>query len=380
MSVFNLLGEAVGNIPKVVNDAATGVASFVEQNFDIAGTAKKVTEMGARIISGGQTASFNGAAVDAGKIGFDTSMMYGSDRQESMSAALFPNYSNQNNTNNFKVVISQDDDGGGGPFTFVFEVMPRIDESRSVDYEQVTPVHHPGSIQKYRNTSNRSWRIAGRLMSRTAEEASKNMSMLNLVRSWMMPYYGEGTASSSVGSKLGAPPPVLRFKAYGNLMIGPVRCVLKDANWSFDNTLDYITTLEGNPFPVLLEINISLEEAWSPAEYSGFDLQLYKQGILGEQGAFKRTTAIPPAPSAVTAMNEPESANAGAGVTSVGGEPRFGVYVPRDQLGRENASELQRLANRGASSIAQRQQTIIDGAARRGRLLLRSPNGTNGGP
>lgn len=361
MSVFNLLGEAVGNIPKVVNDTTTQVAAFVEQNFDIAGAAKKVTEMGSRILAGGQGANFNGALVDAGRIGFDVSMMYGSDRQETMSASLFPNVSNPN-TNEYKVMIWQDDDGGNGPFRFVFEVMPRIDETRSVDYEQVIPVHHPGAIQKYRSTSNRSWRIAGRLMSRTAEEASVNMKMLNLVRAWMMPYYGEGTANSTVGSKLGAPPPVLHFKAYGDRMIGPVRCVLKDANWSFDNTLDYITTLEGNPFPVLLEINISLEEAWSPSEFSGFNLELFKQGILGEQGAFKKTTAIPPAPAAVAGVGSDPANNE---VAYVGSEPKFGEYVPRDSWIRATAeanAELLRESRRGLDS---KQRALLDQAGAR---------------
>ena len=188
-------------------------------------------------------------------------------------------------TNDLKVTLSQEpaaDELGGG--TVVFEVMPTIQEERSVTYQPMDIVHHPGEIMKYKSTSARSWQISAKLISRDQKEAAANLKTINLIRAWAMPYHGIGTEATDA-RLLGAPPPILTLAAYGNTMIGPVKCVLESHSWTWPNDVDYIPTddSEGGervPFPVLLDISISLKEAWSPAEYSGFSIRDYRAGKL----------------------------------------------------------------------------------------------------
>ncbi len=164
-----------------------------------------------------------------------------------------------------------------------FDAMPEIGESHSAQYDDVQPLQHPGSILKYKSTPSRDWTISVRLISRNVEEASANLRMINIIRSWVMPFYGQGTANDRTTTKyLGAPPPVLTFKAYGKKMIGPVKVVLTSYQWNWPNDIDYIQTNDPVPVPVpvIMSISLNLRETYSPREFSGFDLMAYRAGDL----------------------------------------------------------------------------------------------------
>lgn len=165
----------------------------------------------------------------------------------------------------------------------IFNVTPSITENRQAQYEAVAIVHHPGDILKYRTTSARSWSIEAKLISRNTEEATKNLKTLNIIRSWVMPYYGEGTNSGDLKQYLGAPPDILMFSAYGTEVIGEHPAVLESYNTTFPPEIDYVPAQTDNgpvPFPVVLNISLTIKEAWSPNEFSGFDLAKYKVGNL----------------------------------------------------------------------------------------------------
>ena len=164
-----------------------------------------------------------------------------------------------------------------------FRVMPGISEQRGASYEEVAIAQHPGAILKYQTTSNREWSLSVKLITRNSEEASENQITLNTLRSWLMPYYGDGTEKNSQANgmdMLGAPPDVLDFTAYGDKNIGKVPVVLASLGVTWPNDVDYLPTLDGQPFPVILTLDISLKEAWSPKEYTAFDLYAYKQGNM----------------------------------------------------------------------------------------------------
>lgn len=191
-------------------------------------------------------------------------------------------------TNDVKVIIKQEPKTDDVEFDVVFDIMPTIQESRSASYTPMDIVHHPGEILKYKNTAARSWSVSGRLISRTVEEATKNRKIINMIRAWLMPFYGEGTNKSDA-AYLGAPPPILTLSAYGVAVIGPVKCVLESYDWTWPNDVDYIpaTGLDGKTiaWPVIIDVSLSLKESWSPAEYSGFSLRDYRLGKLPD--AFK---------------------------------------------------------------------------------------------
>ena len=113
-----------------------------------------------------------------------------------------------------------------------------------------------------------------------------------------MPYYGAGTEALAP-EKLGAPPPVLKFSGYGARNISPIPVVLESYDTSWPNDVDYIPTHDGTPFPVIMEINLNLKEAYSPGEYSKFDLYAYKTGDLTT--AYGGTAAKTEKPAATAA-------------------------------------------------------------------------------
>ena len=215
-------------------------------------------------------------------------------------------------TEDFKVTISAEPTGD----KIVLVVMPTISEDRSATYKSFSPLHHPGEIMKYESTSSRSWRLEAKLISRTSEEASQNVKDLNIIRSWVMPFYGEGTANRGVSAFLGAPPCILTLTGYGQQNIGPVKTVLENYSTSWPNDIDYIQTLPDAqgvsiPFPVIMTVSLSLKETWSPAEYSGFDILEYRAGNM--TAAFTAVSAKPVNPSSIianpSAFNTSESAN-----------------------------------------------------------------------
>ena len=163
---------------------------------------------------------------------------------------------------------------------FVCEAMPSIHESGEVQYEEVQLVQHPGSILKYTNTPSRTWSIGNiKLVSQTAAEATKNQNYISLLRTWRMPYYGYGTGDGPMKKNLGAPPDVLDFTAYGST-IGKIPVVLTSFDWEWPQDVDWIHTNTGEPFPVLMTISLSIKEAWSPEEFSGFDISMYRVGDM----------------------------------------------------------------------------------------------------
>lgn len=95
---------------------------------------------------------------------------------------------------------------------------------------------------------------------------------------------------------LGAPPEVLYLYGYSqqsskasnadatfNLKRIPV--VLTSLTITYPDDVDYIPTLsskstKAEPFPVKMDVNITLAETHSPMEYEQFKLQAYKAGTL----------------------------------------------------------------------------------------------------
>jgi hypothetical protein len=112
----------------------------------------------------------------------------------------------------------------------------------------------------YRNTSGRKFTVSGKLVSRNVQEANQNVLYINLIRSWILPDFGDS----------GATPPILRFFAYNNSNINNVETVMRSYSISFPDDIDYIfqdssgTAID--PLPVVMLINIDLDEVYSAEE------------------------------------------------------------------------------------------------------------------
>jgi hypothetical protein len=204
-----------------------------------------------------------------------------------------------------------------------FEASPEINENRNVNYKSQDLLHMPGSILAYANTSTRTFNMVVKLFSRNIEEATKNSENLQILRSWTLPYFGKSqldltktqienkerlnrgkksfkSANDAVlnnpsdyelyNNLLGQPPDILHLNAYsnsdnsvngdftGNLNNIPV--VLSQLGNSYPADVTYFPTIHGEPFPVIMTVDILLTEAHSPREYSNFNLADFKSGRL----------------------------------------------------------------------------------------------------
>lgn len=221
-----------------------------------------------------------------------------------------------------------------------FKVTPTFSESRSVDYVAVTPIHMPGAIQVYKNSGSRSFSIGATLVSRTGVEAWENMYLLQTLRAWTVPYFGQKSSTLTQENRaaresiqqqlnannnkaqsvtgpteqkdaatqirraqgielLGAPPMVLYLYAYstaandarpkevyGQVNINRVPVVINNLEITYPEDVDYIPawysepTENTEPFPVKMTVNISLVETHSPREYEQFSLADFYNGKL----------------------------------------------------------------------------------------------------
>lgn len=222
-----------------------------------------------------------------------------------------------------------------------FDASPNISESRTVNYNALDPLHAPGQIQVYKNTSSRTFQISDvKLISRTIGEADKNLERLWALRSWCMPRFGNSstlskenrlvretkmqeesrrrdpslknklgkgntyTAEELGNELLGAPPPIILLSAYSKVVgttddsksevpprivtsrwnvtqhINRVPTVIQQLTIPYPNDVDYITTSKGVPMPLIMNIDITLIETHSPNAYEAFNLNAFREGRL----------------------------------------------------------------------------------------------------
>ena len=314
---FGLTTASIASaIPKIditgtkLDSAISSAKSFVQKTFDFSSpsAATKEVEALGKLASQKTIAGFDSVSRGIGltttaegvtsAIDNATGKVLGSvtNPQANLSANLVPT-SSDNNTIKLKVTLTQEPALLGVKNQVILDVMPTISESKSATYQPFNPNQHPGEILKYTGSTSRSWSVEARLISRDIGEANDNLDTVNLIRSWVMPFYGEGTSEDSdTGQYLGAPPPIITLSAYGPQMIGPSKCVVENYHVNWPNDVDFITTDSGQPFPVIVSISISLKESWSPAEYSSFDLFSYRVGSMPNAFNTARIANSPPPP------------------------------------------------------------------------------------
>ncbi len=237
--------------------------------------------------------------------------------------------SRHNIENPYKVRLTA---AGIGGDVVSFDASPTVSENRNVNYTSLEPLHAPGQIQVYKNTSSRNFQLSDiKLISRTLNEADRNMEKLWILRAWCMPRFGNNsttldseqrkfrrlraggleidrdkklTAAQLVGKYgtelLGAPPPILYLSAYSKKVgetstdkssgstnvwqvtqhINRVPVVLQQLTIPYPNDTDYVTTSDGVPMPSIMNIDLALLETHSPNSYEGFSLNDFKEGRL----------------------------------------------------------------------------------------------------
>ncbi len=233
------------------------------------------------------------------------------------------------NKGNFKVklvsILSLAQNSPSNITQVVFEVTPTISESGGVEYTSVQPIHMPGGIQVYKFTPSRTFEISAHFISRNTADALQNIQYLQTLRSWRMPFFGKSetkfkasnatntsTPDSNIKSAtnriqtgnsgnqnvnlLGAPPEQLYFYSYSSstndkrpnqpgINLNRIPVVLTNLSISYPEEVDYIPiqltpSANTEPFPIKMDVSITLMETHSPNEFEQFSLESYKKGTL----------------------------------------------------------------------------------------------------
>lgn len=282
------ISSTVSGIGSSISSAASSASNFISggtSNFNLASMSTKIGESATKMLGsfgslmGFKNVAANLPSADLASLLQQQGLGIGSGQTLSDNTEL----AGPRSDNNDVVVVLESTISSE---YIKFRVSPRVSETRSAQYSEINLIHHPGSILKYERTSSRSWGITAKLVSRNQQEASENQNILNVIRGWVMPYYGAGTEQNDP-DKLGAPPPILLFSGYGPSNIGKIPVVIENYSTDWPNDCDYVPTMTGDPFPVIMDITVNIKESYSPAEYSNFNLFAYKSGWLSE--AFKGT-------------------------------------------------------------------------------------------
>jgi hypothetical protein len=211
--------------------------------------------------------------------------------------------------------------------TVTFDIVPDVSEQRNVEYKAYNPIHGPGTIYTFSHSASRVIAVNNaRLISRTPQEAARNLAKLQILRSWTLPYFGNAQANY-----LGLPPDVLSFFAFArgpsvrsqssdskSTTPGPqtltsadeirrtpagitnlhnIPTVINNLQITYPSDIDYIPTAAdefpigdsgdsivvnaGEPFPTVMTVDIQLFETQSPADFNRFSLADYRSGKLG---------------------------------------------------------------------------------------------------
>jgi hypothetical protein len=283
------LFDSVTAIPKVNDPLAGGLA-----NYTTAGTQTLLTESVDKLKSTGKLSDNSKiienaptvASLQAASGSFDPALLTvknslsGSIKTSSISASQARAQAGGSQAIDDSHIVTLTSNVANDQQVVKFFATPGVTEDVSVSYDEIKPLQAPGAFQKYTGTSARSWQFNGVFFSRTSAEVDENISLLNILRSWVMPFYGTGTAADAgYADMLGAPPPVITLTGYRGL-IGPVTVVIKSINWTFEKEVDYIPASDGTPFPVVLSFTVSTVETFTPNQLASFDLRAYRDGNM----------------------------------------------------------------------------------------------------
>lgn len=184
----------------------------------------------------------------------------------------------------------------------IFDVMPVLSVSSAASYESMAPVHTPGSFQVYEKSPSMTFSLSDvKLVSRTPQEAYRNLKNLNILRAWRSPFFGK--ADAGYEQFFGAPPEVLLLSAYtngtgqatpsqGNINNVPV--VLTQLDYQYPNDCVYVPTadngdeLSKTPFPAILPMTLSLSETFSAHDMETFSLKDFREGRMITNGGNNR--------------------------------------------------------------------------------------------
>ena len=175
----------------------------------------------------------------------------------------------------------------------VFPLTPSIIVQHTAHYNAMASVHNNYPFYAYQNSESSSFTVIGDFPVQNWEDAQHWVATLHFLRTVTKMFFGG--ASNDVYK--GAPPPILKFSAYGDYVFSNVPTVVTNFSVELTNSVDYISTQRGRNFirsqqalgdgidDIDFDTNSdNLTTSWAPT-MSTFSLQLqpiYSRASLGD--------------------------------------------------------------------------------------------------
>lgn len=169
--------------------------------------------------------------------------------------------------------------GGSGDREGVrFYVTPELNETRNVNYQEISEIRQAGGILIYIGSTPRTYQLNARMVSRTPDEADLTYAYTHRLKSWTVPTKNAGGGEDSENA-----PEVVKLWGYGRRQLRGVPVVITSLSIDYPANVSYITTSNGAAhIPIIQTFSISLKEARTADEISEdfFNLEQYKLGTL----------------------------------------------------------------------------------------------------
>jgi hypothetical protein len=159
----------------------------------------------------------------------------------------------------------------------VFPYTPIISYDVKADYTSANPIHSNFSINFYQRSSVGPISISGKFSVENWYDAAVYISTLHILKSLTkMRSGGVGGDTDS-----GAPPPICRLEAYGDMMLKNVPVVITSFRVELPDSVDYFTTDAFglvNSVPTMSTLAITCLPMYSRAEMQVFSVDKYVSG------------------------------------------------------------------------------------------------------
>lgn len=193
----------------------------------------------------------------------------------------------------------------GSPNGMVWPYTPNITYQQSVNYNSYDLTHVNQAPQAYNNTETLALEVVGDFTVQNDWEGRYLLACMHFLSTVSKIQYGINSDNP------GAPPPVLHFSAYGNLMFDRLPMVVRSFNIALTpdvdyvrvtlpsdqvflnvpNTNDLIPQRRGNEAWLPSKVNISASLLYSPSPQkvvNEFDWQAFRNGsLLRNRGGFR---------------------------------------------------------------------------------------------
>ena len=171
--------------------------------------------------------------------------------------------------------------GTGG---VLFPFTPSMQEERSVEYAAASISGGNMDYMAYQRTPSVALTVTGKFSVQNQMEGEYAMAAIHFFRVVSKSYFG-----LKAGDMAGLPPPMLVFSAYGNLLYGSLKVIMRSSTFT-PQDCDWVpvtTALGVVRLPALFELSCSLLVQQTPSVMvNQFDLSAFTTGALLQQGGW----------------------------------------------------------------------------------------------